>query len=373
MVDTSKRSDTAAGAPAAPTRAAADLEACFRTMTLEDRPSSSQPRPQPLQVPVPPAARADVMQQQFEMVRQHWLPQQPHLQQKQPPSYTVGESSAAAEYASIFGSRSPSNFLASHFGECSPRSNPLTAQFPSVSAIMAPSSRPLLAQPPPVPSSITNHYQPMGGHSLVGLSNPFPSAPPAAMPPGPIHSNGRHMNPFALSQPRTAAPVSFAQHDSVDQQYASAFLMSQMNSNSNQQPWPGMMTMPAPAAVPRAPTLADVRERLLHGPMDPALAMDPETAVHVVRLLQKGGAAVRRSVLAGVVGAVHAVMDCREARNVFRELLSACFGRFDELRAVVDAVRGGKGVLADITRNDHGYVYLFSHRRNLNFALMITC
>ncbi|KAK3148123.1 hypothetical protein QOZ80_3BG0290990 [Eleusine coracana subsp. coracana] len=348
MVDTSKRSDAAPAKAMKP--AAADLDASFGALRLhEDSSSSSSPRKQQpvpisqrrlqtveaLQMPVPPSARPNAMQQ-FEMVRQHW-PQQA-------PSYAAGESSAAAagEHASILqgSSRSSpgSSFLApssSHFGAYSPRLNPLAAQFPSVSSIM---SHPLVP-PPSVPSS-NQYYQ--------------QTAMASASPGWDHRHNNNLMNPYAARASSAASTSSVVQNNNaggIVEQYLSQ-LYANNNKNHNQAvvPWPAMMP-----SVPRAPTLAEVRARLLRGPMDPALVASPETAAHVERLLQEGGQLeVRRSVLHGVARAVHGVMQCREARDVFRALICACSGRVDELDIIVRAVIGGNGVLLDILKHDHG-------------------
>ncbi|KAK3150740.1 hypothetical protein QOZ80_3AG0237080 [Eleusine coracana subsp. coracana] len=339
MVDTSKRSD-AAGAKAM--KAAADLEDSSSSSARNQQPvpisqRRSQPA-EPLQVPVPPSARPDAMQQ-FEMVRQHW-PQQA--------SILLGSSRSSPGSSFLASSSS------SHFGAYSPRLNPLAAQFPSVSSIM---SHPLV--PPSVPSSSTNHYyqpatmtsaSPAWDHrhhnNLIGL-NPFASAPPssAIMPSAGLNM----MNPYARAS--AASTSSVAQNNNaggIVDQYLSQ-LYANNNNNNQVVPWPGMMP-----AVPRVPTLAEPRARLLRGPMDPALVASPETAAHVVRLLQEGGQEVRRSLLGGVARAVHGVMQCREARDVFRALIAACSPRVDELRDVVAAVIRGNGVLLHILKHDHG-------------------
>ncbi|TVU48097.1 hypothetical protein EJB05_07720, partial [Eragrostis curvula] len=380
MVDTSKRSVDDAAAPTKPADPAAGLDAYLHEMRLGD--ASSSPgkhqqqqhrtaapsllrRPQPLQVPVaPPAARADLLKTQFEMVRQCWPQPQP---QPQPPSYAVRESSAATaeRYASILGPRSPSGFFNSHFGAHSPRHDTRSSSsFPSMMSPIAPSHA---FVPPSAPSSLlpssstTNHYyQPTASASSSAWDhhhhnvsfNPFASAPPVGM----LHDNAGSFNPYAADTHQPRATVAML-HDNADSFYASsAFPSEQVEDYCYYYNHPWMMGVPA---VRHVPTLEEVRARLLRGPMDPALlAAFPEAAPHVVRLLQEGGGDARRSVLAGVTGAVHGVMGSRDARDVFLALLRACQGRPDELRSIVHAVCAGKGVLMGILKHDHGVAAL---------------
>jgi hypothetical protein len=363
MVDEGKRS----------VAAVSDLDAHLGAMRLED-PSASR-------VPLAPNARAE----QLEKARQHYRPQ--------PPSYDVEEreSSVIADYAKVFGSSGPMTSFASLFGPSSPRINPLTAEFPSVSAV---GPFPSFASPSMPPSfSTTNHYcQPTAivsqDHHNLSV-NPYASAPPAAMPADLGHNLSSQINPYAgVSQPRTAGfPAERYDNDSLLNRYASAPPAAMPTSGLSFNPYfsapppvaglrdTGLNLNPYPSAclmrqlaagiptvAPRVPTLQDVRARLLRRPTDLDLVVSsPQTAVHVVTLLQERGEEVRRSVLAGVVGAAHAIMECREGRDVFITLLQACAARPDELCALVRAVCSGQNVLKGILSKDHGYVSFRFH------------
>jgi hypothetical protein len=337
MVDEGKRS----------VAAVSDLDAHLGAMRLED-PSTSR-------VPLAPNARA--------------------VQER--------ESSVIADYAKVFRSSGPMTSFASLFGPSSPRINPLTAEFPSVSAV---APFPSFASPSMPPSfSTTNHYcQPTAivsqDHHNLSV-NPYASAPPAAMP--------ADLGPYAgVSQPRTAGfPAERYDNDSLLNRYASAPpaamptaglsfnpyfsapppVAGLRDTGLNLNPYPSACLMRQlaagiPTVAPRVPTLQDVRARLLRRPTDLDLVVSsPQTAVHVVTLLQERGEEVRRSVLAGVVGAAHAIMECREGRDVFITLLQACAARPDELCALVRAVCSGQNVLKGILSKDHGYVSFRFH------------
>jgi hypothetical protein len=356
--------------------AASDLDARFGAMRLDD-PSASR-------VPVAPNARAE----QLEKARHHYRPQ------PRPPSYSVEEreSSVIAEYGEVFGSSGPMASFASLFGPSSPRINPLTAEFPSVSAV---APFPSFASPSMPPSSSTTNYycQPMAtvsqDHHNLGV-NPYASAPPAAMPAGLGHNPSSLINPYAgVSQPRTAGfPPARYDNDGLLNRYASAPpaampaaglslnpyfsappppVAGLRDTGLNLNPYASGFLMRQLAAgirtvAPRVPTLQDVRARLLRGPMNPDLVVSsPQAAAHVVALLQERGEEVRRSVLAGVVGAAHAIMECREGHDVFITLLQACAVRPDELCALVRAVCSGQNVLKGILSKDHGYVSFRFH------------
>ncbi|RLN18615.1 hypothetical protein C2845_PM02G34770 [Panicum miliaceum] len=106
-------------------------------------------------------------------------------------------------------------------------------------------------------------------------------------------------------------------------------------------------------------TREHVRARLLRrGTLDADLLMSPEFSPHVVRLLEERDETMRRCVLAKVKPFVHTVMWTREGHAVFRELLRACEGRFDELEGIVQAACNRKGFLMIVVQQSLGVIAL---------------
>ncbi|RLN40968.1 uncharacterized protein C2845_PM01G06030 [Panicum miliaceum] len=102
-----------------------------------------------------------------------------------------------------------------------------------------------------------------------------------------------------------------------------------------------------------------VRARLLdRGTLDAFVLMSPEFSPHVVSLLEERDETMRRCVLAKVLPFVHTVMWTREGHDVFRELLRACEGRFDELESIVQAVCNRKGFLMCVAVQHLGVIAL---------------
>ncbi|KAM0890684.1 hypothetical protein ACQ4PT_026893 [Festuca glaucescens] len=115
-------------------------------------------------------------------------------------------------------------------------------------------------------------------------------------------------------------------------------------------------------AVRRCQTLEETRSKLLCSDMELQLATFPNSAAHVVRLLQvqeEGSERIRHSVLAGATRRVHDLMDDREGREVLAALLRACAGRYAEVRAIVQAAAvahnpNGRHSLLRLAKHDHG-------------------
>jgi formylmethanofuran:tetrahydromethanopterin formyltransferase len=97
--------------------------------------------------------------------------------------------------------------------------------------------------------------------------------------------------------------------------------------------------------------------------MELQLVTFPNSAAHVVRLLQvqeEGSERIRHSVLAGATRRVHDLMDDGEGREVLAALLRACAGRYAEVRAIVQAAAvahnpNGRHSLLRLAKHDHGY------------------
>jgi pumilio RNA-binding family len=110
-------------------------------------------------------------------------------------------------------------------------------------------------------------------------------------------------------------------------------------------------------------TLEETRSQLLCSDMELQLVTFPNSAAHVVRLLQvqeEGSERIRHSVLAGATRRVHDLMDDREGREVLAALLRACAGRYAEVRAIVQAAAvahnpNGRHSLLRLAKHDHGY------------------
>ncbi|XP_062213820.1 uncharacterized protein LOC133914843 [Phragmites australis] len=353
--------DTTEQNAAASTDPAADLDAYLDAMRLDD-PSSPrmqqhyqapttlrppQHQHQPPQVAVP-TARADA---QFEAVRQYWP-------QPQPRRYSVGESSTGARYVSPFGSCTPSSFYASHYGAYSPRFTTPAEPFPSVShSSSMPSSSSRYCQPTPSAPFCPawDHNARLDPYASVASARHYdpiapshPSVSHSSMP----SSSTRHCQPTP-SAPQLGAPFCPAwDHNASLDRHASTHLSAVRPNQVDYRSW-----IDTPA-VRRRPTMNEVRSRLLRCPMEPALARSPETAEHVVRLLQEGREEVRLSVLAGVKSAVHSVMGSNVGHAVFLALLRACEGRLDELYSIVLAVCNGTGFLMYVMKYDHGVTAL---------------
>jgi pumilio RNA-binding family len=116
-------------------------------------------------------------------------------------------------------------------------------------------------------------------------------------------------------------------------------------------------------AVRRCRTLDETRSELLRGDMELQLVTFPDSAAHVVRLLEEEGREdcerIRQSVLAGATRRVHDFMDNREGQEVLAALLRACAGRYAEVRAIVEAAAvahnpNGRHSLLRLAKHDHG-------------------
>ncbi|KAF8718080.1 hypothetical protein HU200_025558 [Digitaria exilis] len=322
-------STTAQNAAAHPKpTAVADLGAYFRVMRLGDDSSS----PQPPQVPVP-TTTADALMQQLHTAARHYFPHQ------QPQSYGVGggetSTSAAAGYAPPpypYASRGgPRDFYASHFGMHSPRSHHAAA---------APAAPTRVT--PELDADAAGHFDPISSSSS---STPSPNPSAAAT----------HYQFVPNAAPRLGAAACFPQRDgnsSILNPHASAFQSMIHAANPNQmgmgyyhhQSW-------LPPIMPQ-----QVRSRLRERPLEMDLLAFPQTAAHVVRLLDEGDdEQVRRSVLAGVRRDVRGVMESAEGHAVLVALVRACAGSRDELHDIVKSLYNGNCFL---TKYNHGLANL---------------
>jgi pumilio RNA-binding family len=308
------------------------------------KPQFSSPQPHP---PLQPITGADLL-------RKLEIPaapaQQYHHSQTRPQSYGMGESSTGAgaeqnygmgESSTVVGYVPPyasSSIYASHFGKHSPRHNaapaaPTAPKLPGASAgQLDPNPSPVA--PPPNPS-VT---RPRSSSTLSASAELFQPAMP-------------------MEDPNLAAY--WDDHESVFNPYAPAFQSTLFANPAGYGSW-------VPAAAPHwypAPTLAQVRSRLLGRPMEPELLASPVASAHVARLLNDGDEQVRRSVLATFKRDVRCFMESSAQRQaVLLALVRACMWRDDELQDIVIAVYHTNGFLSGVVQHNHGYV-AYNHIR----------
>ncbi|CAD6202461.1 unnamed protein product [Miscanthus lutarioriparius] len=353
-----------------PAAAAADLNARFRKMRLVGDPSSPQPQPQPqpplqpttmrqLEVLAAPAQQYHHLQPQpqpplppitaADLLRKLELPaapaQQYHHPQTRLQSYGMGESSTGAgagqnygmgESSTVVGYVPPyasSSIHASHFGKHSPRHNAAPA---------APTA-------PKLPGANAGQLDP----------NPNPIAPPNPSVPCPrasstLSASADLFQPaMPMEDPNLAAY--WDDHESVFNPYAPAFQSTLFANPAGYGSW-------VPAAAPHwypAPTLAQVRSRLLRRPMEPELLASPVASAHVARLLNDGDEQVRRSVLATFKRDVRCFMESSAQKQaVLLALVRACMWRDDELQDIVIAVYHTNGFLSGVVQHNHGLAAL---------------
>ncbi|XP_066323096.1 uncharacterized protein [Miscanthus floridulus] len=296
-----------------------------------------QPQPHP---PLPPITGADLL-------RKLELPaapaQQYHHPQTRPQSYGMGESSTGAgagqnygmgESSTVVGYVPPyasSSIYASHFGKHSPRHNaaPTAPKLPGTNAgQLDPNPSPIA--PPPNPSV----PRPRSSSTLSASADLFQPAMP-------------------MEDPNLAAY--WDDHDSAFTPYAPAFQSTLFANPAGYGSW-------VPAAAPHwypAPTLAQVRSRLLGRPMEPELLASPVASAHVARLLNDGDEQVRRSVLATFKRDVRCFMESSAQRQaVLLALVRACMWRDDELQDIVVAVYHTNGFLLGVVQQNHGLAAL---------------
>ncbi|KAM0894649.1 hypothetical protein ACQ4PT_024298 [Festuca glaucescens] len=290
--------------------------------------------PPALQLKMSPMSK---MMQELEITRQFWPPSKPYA--------SLARSSNRDGYASQIGGAA--------FTKNTTQSGTQHQSGPSSSA-----QQPLRAsarqyQPGPVAASLTvSHYQ---QPYYASQYQPEQVAAPLT---------ASQYQPYYASQyqpERVAAPQTASQYQPYASQYqsepAAATLaasqyepyaivphQSEYGSSFHQRmrAIQAAQAQAMPSRARRCRTLEETRSALLSGaPMELQLVTFPDSAAHVIYLLLhrdgEGYEQILRSVLAGVTRGVHDFIDNKEGHKVLVELLGACAGRQDEVKAIVQA------------------------------------
>ncbi|KAF0911174.1 hypothetical protein E2562_007952 [Oryza meyeriana var. granulata] len=287
---------------------------------------------------------------------------------QQPSTYCVGEGSSGGGYFWPVGNGGFSPAAAAH-GPSSDYAMPLAAD--RVMPLAADRVIPLAAD-----GSSSDYVSRFGNC----YANPFATAaprPPAAPRPCTLRASASQYQPIGAVRSAVVAPSPSMASSSTRRYHPSASNYHPRAAIPEQQYLERRDLVNALRASPGDPswrggprinegrTPDEIRSEMLRGPMPLALVFFPESAAHVIRLLDEGVDQYRLSALATIKSNVHRVMDDKEGCQVFNALMRACAEREDEILAIIDAATAlpvdgnGNGKprttqLLRVTRQDYG-------------------